>query len=268
MISISPVEGILIGDVIFGFIVLIIQLKVAIDRGENRITDTGVNPINYLFRRMPEGTYSTRQPFKKAWAWFGSIIGLVGFGWVAINVPEWIGLALVYVLLGLISMVVGLVEEIDPYKSEITACIVWGFGKWDEQILIGIGISIPFILLTASGQLFQVMQIKGMPVASFIVTVFMVPLIEESVFRGVIAPSIAEDAGVIHGAFVSAFIFAVYHAYAYKFNIFAMMVAFVFGVISAFVDLIYKSQLPGWIAHTLINLSAFMFWMGSACGGC
>ena len=261
---ISNAEIFIIGVVIFAHMVLAMQIKKAMDRGEHLMTDpTGINPLDYLFREMPEGTYSTNQPFKKAIMWSGVILDTVGSGWIAVNVPEWSMLGIIYVLMSLIVAIVFLVEEIAPKRSEATGAMLFGYGKWDEQILIGLVAALPFIVINVVGecQLFQVMQIKGMVIGSFIVTAFIVPTVEEATFRGVVAPSIAEDAGIVHGALISAFMFAVFHAYAFHYNYLAMFVVFVFGTIVGFIDLYYKSILPGLAAHAAINTVAYFSWL-------
>ena len=255
-------EFILLGDVIFGFVVAGMQIRGALKRGEHRMVDTGANPLDYLVGPMPEGTYTANQPFKKAFAWFGSIVGLLGFGWVAVNVPAMRSVAIIYGVFGAVAAAIILVEEIAPRKSEITACMLWGYGDWDKQILLGFAIALPFIVVEVlfSSLRFGVMQVQDMPLASFIITVLMVPIIEEGLFRGVLAPSIAEDAGIIHGALISSFVFTVFHAYAYQLNLPALAMVFLFGAVAGFVDLVYKSILPSATAHKLINLYAFMSW--------
>ena len=262
------IEFILLGDVIFGFIVAGMQIWAAMRRGEHRMVDTdrmvdtSVNPLDYLVGSMPEGTYSANQPFKKAFAWFGSIVGLLGFGWVAVNVPAMRDVATIYGVFGVAAMVVILVEEVAPRRSEITACMLWGYGEWDKQILLGFAIALPFIAVEIlfSSLRFGVMQVQDMPLASLIVTALMIPVIEEGFFRGVLAPSIAEDAGIIHGAIISSFVFTVFHAYVYHLSLPALVVVFVFGAVAGFVDLVYKSILPSATAHKLVNLYAFMCW--------
>jgi len=261
----SGAELFIFGLVIFANIVFIDQMRAAIRRGEHLMSDpTGVNPLDYLFRPMPEGTYNTNQPFKKAILWVGTIYGIVGSGWIIANVPEWATLGIFYALMSVFCGMIYLAEEIDPKRSEITAAMLFGYGKWEEQVLIGVALAVPFILINGhAGQVFQVMQIEGMVIGSFVVTVFIVPAVEEAAFRGIVAPSIAEDAGVVHGALVSAFMFAVFHAYAYNYSYPAMFVVFVFGAIAGFVDLAYKSVLPGLVAHKLINLAAFLSWLSA-----
>jgi len=261
----SGAELFILGLVIFANIVFIDQMRAAIRRGEHLMSDpTGVNPLDYLFRPMPEGTYNTNQPFKKAALWGGIILGLAGPGWIIANVPEWATLGIFYALMAVICGMIYLAEEIDPKRSEVSAAMLFGYGKWEEQVLIGVALAVPFILINGrSEQIFQVMQIKGMVIGSFVVTVFIVPTVEEAMFRGISAPTIAEDAGVVHGALVSAMLFAVFHAYAYGFNWVAMFVVFVFGAIAGFVDLAYKSVLPSLVAHMLINFAAFLSWLSA-----
>jgi len=261
----EPVEGILIGLVVMATSTAIMQIMAAIKRGEHLMTDPGPDPYDYFWKGpMPEGTFSANQPFKKAFEWFGAIMALMGFGWMAVNVPEYRTLAFIYAGMAVIAMVVYVAEEISPLKTETTACMLFGYGKWEEQILWGIIIGLVFVAFNyALGVYLQVnpLQVKEMPVASFIITVLMVPIVEEGLFRGVIAPSIAEDAGVLHGALVSAFAFAMFHGYAYGYNPVAMFIAFLFGTVAALVDFKYKSILPGAIAHQIVNFFAYLSWL-------
>jgi len=263
----EAVEGILVGLVVMATIVALMQIRAAIKRGEHLMTDPGPDPYDYFWRGpMPEGTFSANQPFKRVFMWFGAIMALMGFGWIAINVPEYRTLALIYAGMAVITMVVYIAEEISPLKTETTACMLFGYGKWDEQMFYGVIIGLAFVTLNyALGIYLQVnpLQVKEMPIASFIITVMMVPIVEEGLFRGVIAPSIAEDAGLIHGALISAFAFAMFHGYVYGYNPLAMTMAFLFGVVAALVDFKYKSLLPGAVGHSIVNFFAYINWLGN-----
>jgi len=254
----NKIEAILVGILVMGIQTAIMQIE-AEKRSGVVYRDNGVNPYNYLFRPMPEGTFSADQPYKRAFAWLGALVVLMGFGWIAVNVPPLTTLAMIYMGMGLIVMVVVLVEDISPTKSDITACMLWGYGHYEDQILLGLVIAIPFVLLNFVGEV--ALQIENMPVASFILTVIMIPMVEEALFRGVIAASIAEDAGIVHGAIFSAFIFAMFHAYAYHLDWLKIFIAFAFGVVVALADFKYKSILPGVVAHMAVNFSAYLVWL-------
>ena len=134
----------------------------------------------------------------------------------------------------------------------MTACMLWGCCCWSEQVLLGTLLAVPFVFPSLIG-----MQIRGMPLASFIMTVVMVPMTEEGLFRGVLAPSIAEQAGWVHGAFVSSLLFAIFHAYVYGLNAAKMLFAFAFGFLAAVVDFRYRSVVPGTVAHMIVNAVAW-----------
>jgi len=260
------VEFILVGLTLFAVMVGAMQYHSAIKKREHiLIKDSGVNPFDYLTKPMPEGTFSANQPFKKVYAWVGGVMCLMGFGWMAVNIPteyKTFVLSVIYGVASVVVMVVVLIEEVAPYKSEITGVMLLGYGEWDKQIEYGIAMSIPFILVSSLMKVYGIavkpFQVVGMPVASFILVAIMIPLVEEGLFRGVLAASIAEDAGVIHGALISAFVFAMFHAYAYSTNPVYMATAFAFGIVAALVDFRFKSTLPGTIAHSLTNMTAFI----------
>jgi len=227
-------EGVLVGLLVMAVGTALMQTLRAIERGEHLMEDPGPDPYDYLTKPMPEGTFSANQPFKRAFMWFGAIIALMGFGWMAVNVPEYRTLALIYAGMASIATIIYIAEEISPTATETTACMLLGYGKWLEQILYGAAIGFAFVTINnALGIYLQAnpLQVKDMPIASFIITVIMVPIVEEGLFRGIIAPSIAEDAGLLHGALISAFAFAMFHGYAYGYNPIAMFIAFLFGVV-------------------------------------
>jgi len=249
-------EFILVGVVVFAFIVTAMQIKAAMRRREQYMVDKTPPAYDYFwFAEMPEGTLSARQPFRKAFFWW-YMVTTFGMLWIAVNVPEWSTVGIIYVLFAAISFTVYLVEYVDPYITDVTGCMLWGFGNYDDQILEGVALATPFVLLGFVGQgmqVFQVLQIEGMPVASLVLTAFLVPNIEELFFRGFITSSVAEDIGCVQGAFVSGFVFAVFHGAVYHKELIPLMIVFAFGFAASMVDLRHKSILPGLVAHTIIN---------------
>ena len=263
--EIHPAEYILIGIFIMACMVSAMQVKAALRRGEIHKYSYGEDPYKYLIGPMPEGTFSANQPFKKAFMWFGGVLSLMGFGWLAVNVPELRTLAFIYLGMAAITLPIYLAEEISPKRTEVTACMLLGYGEWDKQVLYGLITGIVFVVVNSFFQVMQFhpFQIKEMLIASFMITVIMVPIVEEGLFRGILAPSIAEDAGILHGALVSAFVFAMFHAYTYSYNWLYILNAFIFGSVVAFIDFKFKSILPGAIAHSFVNFFAFITWLNT-----
>ena len=177
-------EFILTGCMIFAFLTMVMLVVESIKEGNiQKYKDNHpINIFDYLVKPMPYGTFTDRQPFVRAWAWGGAIITLVGFGWVMTNVPSWFTLGAVYFGMGTIIMSAGLFDEIAP-KNNILGMLGLGYGKWEEQIMYGMLIAVPFVLLDMIGMIYRVhFQIEGMPVASFILTSLMVPVVEEGSF--------------------------------------------------------------------------------------
>ncbi|RLI85929.1 MAG: hypothetical protein DRO98_06190 [Archaeoglobales archaeon] len=185
---------------------------------------------------------------------------IIGFAWLMVNVPQLFALSVIYSFLCVFIGVVGLAERIAPKKSDV-AILIWGYGKWGEQLAVGVAVAVPFVLMSFIGayQLaysYQFLSLKGRPLAAVIVTAFLIPIAEEGFFRCVIAPTTAEGIGVVPAALVSASTFAIFHFAVYQASIPAMFLAFLFGAFAAFADLIYKSGLPGLVGHIIINYSA------------
>jgi len=226
---------------------------------------TGINPLDYMFKPMPEQTYTFQQPFGLALIWSFMFAGIINLAWILINVPELYNLATVYLLMAFIPLIASLLEYSIPTKSRALAAVSLGWDRFGEQIFAGLVIASPFVmtnaLFTVKSQVME--ELAAMPVASFIITVLVVPLVEEMTFRGTLAPTIAKERGLVPAIIITSFVFAIFHAMAYEWTIPLLIYVFVFSLAATFVALYYKSVLSSWIAHTLVNLSAMMFVVGS-----
>jgi len=262
----TPEETVLLVNTLLGFSMFFILIYREIKRGALKGGDpTGINPLDYMFKSMPEGTYVFRQPFAKPMTWLFAVIGITNLAWVLINVPDLYAFATVYLLMAFVPGIVGFLEYAIPIKSEGVAAVSLGWDRFGEQIFAGLAIASPFVmtnaLFTVKSQVME--ELAAMPVASFIFTVIIVPLVEEATFRGALAPTIAKELGVIPSVIITSFVFAIFHAMAYEWTIPLLIYVFVFSLAATFVALYYKSVLSSWIAHTLVNLSAMMFVVGS-----
>ncbi|MHC1624950.1 MAG: hypothetical protein ACXQS2_03035, partial [Methermicoccaceae archaeon] len=95
----TPEEMVLLANTLLGFSLFFLLIYREIRRGALKMGDpTGINPLDYMFKPMPEQTYTFRQPFAKPLTWLFSIIGIVNLAWVLINVPDLYGFATVYLL--------------------------------------------------------------------------------------------------------------------------------------------------------------------------
>lgn len=221
-----------------------------------------VNPFDYPFSEMPSGTFNVWQPYKEAESWYVAIIGLNGLGWIMVNVPHLFTVAVIYFTFLLFSLIIVIAEFISPKHLRVTSAVAFGYGAWDGQVITGVLAGILFTFLSYSFKLlsFQVeaLQVENMPVASAIIIILVVPLVEEATFRDVVGMSAGEVFGWVPGMFISAAIFGLFHAYVYQLNFGMIFLAFVFGLIAQFIDYKYKSMLPGLVAHSVVNAWALI----------
>lgn len=266
----TPEEIVLLIHIMVGFGVFVILCHRDIRLGRHRWNAPQFNPMDYLLSKMPEDVYVFKQPFSLALTWLFTSVGVVGMGWVLVNVPELYQIATVYILMALIAGFVAMFEYAIPIQSELVAAIGLGYNRWVEQILVGVVIALPFIfvnsLFIVEGGTFELSlfkELETVPVAAFLFTVLIVPLVEEGIFRGVFAPTVAKELGIIPAVFLVSLFFAIYHAYVYQWTVALFLYAFSFSVLATLAALYYCSILPGWVAHTLVNLSTMLFFMGS-----
>lgn len=92
---------------------------------------------------------------------------------------------------------------------------------------------------------------------AFIALVIMPPIMEETVFRGLVFPAIANRLGAVWGMILSSAVFAMAH---FQPNI--VVYTFVLGLILCWLYLKFKSTIPGMMLHMLNNGLAFWALMG------
>jgi len=223
-----------------------------------------IDVFKYMFKPVPQGYFTSRQPYFNVFAWLGAFQCGIGFLWLYICVPEMRLVANAYLwMVGVVATVCLVNYYFSWYGKipmDILGVMTFGWCCWEDQILFGMLLALPFLLLSfLSVETF--LQIKNMPIASFIVTVIMVPMVEEGFFRGVLAPSIAEFAGIFHGALATSILFAVFHAYVYHLDWFRIGVVFCFGFAASMVDFKFDSVLPSTIAHSIINFVAYLHYV-------
>lgn len=219
-----------------------------------------IDAYEYLFKPVPRGYFTAKQPYFNVFAWIGGLQCIMGFLWMAVCVPEMRTVAFIYLIMaGIVATCYLISYYSTPQPMEVLGVMAFGWCCWEDQVLFGMVLAIPFLIL--SMLTVSPMQIKDMPIASFIVTVIMVPMVEESLFRGVWAPSVAEFAGIVHGALSSAILFALFHAYVYQLDWFRIGIVFAFGFAASMVDFKFDSVLPSTIAHSIINFVAYLHYI-------
>jgi len=212
----------------------------------------------YVFKELPEGTFTANQPFARAHLWLVFILGFWGFFWVMVSIMEWAVVGAVYHCV-CFAATCAIWLEVSRFQRRLTAVMIYGNSRWGEQILYGLILALPFLLLGVTQQFMQTMQLTGMPVAMFLLSVIMIPLAEEVGFRGLIAPMLAESFGIMPATVLSSFLFAIFHGYVYQAALVPLAIAFSFGCVACLVNFRYKSILPGLVGHIAINCVAVMF---------
>lgn len=89
--------------------------------------------------------------------------------------------------------------------------------------------------------------------SSIIAVVIVAPVMEELFFRGLILNGLLSQYSIKKSVLVSAILFMLFHVNPYQFA-----VAFIFGIISAFIFVATRSLLPCILCHLLINVQPFI----------
>lgn len=230
------------------------------------VREGGVDPLRYLFTPVPAGTFTTKIPYFKSSTILGGTLIYLQLAWMLVNTPEFSGAVLYYTLLSLFVLPIYLVESIAPKKS-ISGYVPFGYYKIEDQILAGLVIGGVFVVaqivlstinLASMQIVVSKLEITGSVFSSFLLSIFMIPMIEENVFRGIAAGSFAEFYGTAPGAVISGIIFGMFHGLVYGFNAVLVLYAAAFGIVAAFVAYYFNSIIPSYIAHVLINAFAFL----------
>ncbi|HEY6736683.1 MAG TPA: type II CAAX endopeptidase family protein [Candidatus Saccharimonadia bacterium] len=88
---------------------------------------------------------------------------------------------------------------------------------------------------------------------AFVALVLLPPILEETIFRGLVFPAIAKRAGIIWGAVVSSALFALLHGQA---NI--GVYTFILGLVLCTMYVKFRSIIPGILLHMVNNYLAFL----------
>ncbi len=158
-----------------------------------------------------------------------------------------------------------------PYLVMMIAFVLWAKTKADRRIEISTSLGIPafamsFIVTWIIVSLLVSFGIFAIPFfpkeilfQTIIINIFVVSVAEEVMFRGVLLEAFGKL-----GVFISAFLFAMWHMYAYNViwyeglelaSFTGLVLAFVFGIILGFVALKKEWGLPATIGiHAAYNL--------------
>ncbi|RLC34550.1 MAG: hypothetical protein DRZ76_02470 [Candidatus Nealsonbacteria bacterium] len=230
--------------------------------GYGPYTMVEVNPFDYPFESMPSGTFNPDQPLSVTNLWLSVILAFLPLTWVLIVIPDMDlkFFAMAYLILFSAPSIVSGIEILDPVKSRGVAVVSFGYGAFLKQMLMGLLAAMPFVYLCSLNiyKISTLFQIEGAYAATAILSVLAVPVVEEELFRDVVGFSVAEKLGWVPGALFSSALFALFHSYVYSLSLHLMLLSFAFGVVVQIIDYKYKSVLPGYIAHILVNASAVL----------
>lgn len=169
-----------------------------------------------------------------------------------------------YSILGFITFFLFVVQGIN--KNRFPAAI--GFGRKDElagNILIGITFGLFFIGLTSFiSQLSFITAQDVNTIATLGMVIIVASFIEEAFHSGILAPTIAEKAGIVPSIFLTSVVFMLGHGYTYGWILFPLVIAFLFRMVATSIVLYKKSWVNVFIAHAMINaLSTFTLYIMS-----
>ncbi len=94
---------------------------------------------------------------------------------------------------------------------------------------------------------------KQQPILAIFALVILPPMLEETLFRGLMFPTLSKRIGLVWGAILSSALFGFAHLQA---NI--SVYTFVLGLVLCFMYVKLKSTIPGMLLHMLNNYVAFI----------
>lgn len=228
--------------------------------------------INYLdekywFSGYPEGAFSVKPPYtidpQKFLFWAALFLALPML-WILVNMPDLSNVTLVYLIMTGVFLTPAMLEYLFPLEMRVTGILGWGGKSYEIQAVVGAMIAVVTLTMfwTAPQQLsFVPMQMIGLgkTVAAFYLTVIAIPWVEEFIFGNLLASSFIEELGIVPGALLISITFSAFHYLVYASNIYLLITAFIFRFITSIALVKFTSFLPGYVAHTIVNLVGFLF---------
>ena len=206
-------------------------------------------------------------------AFFGTVFSLI-YAWMLVNVPEYRWFANIYILSAITAWFIIGVEWIT--RGEYPVWEVWGYvTKLKDLIYAPICVIITIITCAVISKLmgmtitlpFAVYTISPNLIANIFIIGICVPFYEETLFLGIIPPSIinclleyfpemTENTALAISAVISGFMFAVFHWFTYNAMISMLIVLFIYRVVTVIIAYHVKSIGFAIIAHAIINTLA------------
>ena len=121
----------------------------------------------------------------------------------------------------------------------------------------GLLISLPLVIisLVIGGSTAEIAFLVITPLfASLLFNVFLIPIVEEQMFRGAFTPTLAQWVGILPSIAIAGLGFGIFHWYVFHQALIFMLFSILFGFVMSFWTL-YKRQITSpLIAHILYNL--------------
>jgi membrane protease YdiL (CAAX protease family) len=218
-----------------------------------------VKPDNWL-GRAKNGSWTFIDKSTKNGLYIFSVALLVILMIIVIpNFPTFQNMAIYYIALGALALG-GLF--IEGYSKKFWIASI-GLGKSNEllgNIVIGSSFALLFISLTGFVSQLDFIQIPLNSIISIMMTVIVASFFEEAFHSGILAPTIAEKAGITSSILLTSAVFMLGHGLTYGWTFFPLLNAFLFRIIATYIVLYRKSWMNIFIAHVIINtLSVFTF---------
>jgi len=221
--------------------------------------------LEHLFRGYPRGTFRpyVDTPGSKLayeiFVWLIMSVGLLGFAWVMVSMPEFWSLGVVYSIITLAAMMGIISNAISPGRPLITASarFVGERGILYDLVLGGV---IAFLCIMVAAPPLEI----GYPLrieptlAGFVFLGLLIPLAEESFFGAFISPTILERHGIFYGVTSSALIFTAFHLAVSPFDPRFLVLAYGFRALATLALAMTKSAIPGFVGHILFNMSRIL----------
>jgi membrane protease YdiL (CAAX protease family) len=224
-----------------------------------------IDYFSHPFKKYKEGAFSVMPPYTidpNKFLIAGFLLIFAPLVWVLFNIPEAFRPALLYVILSLLTIIIGFFELLFPIKFEPGGMVGFGGEEYETQILVGIGIgfltSMMFLFVRNSVESSQVLVLPISPITIFF-TLVIAPFIEEWFFGNILPASLMEEMGWVGGTILSCVSFALMHFLAYNASLSLMAVVFAFRFMTCIAMLKWVSFLPGLAGHFVANLLSIIF---------
>ena len=192
------------------------------------------------------------------------------------EISEWVFYVVVYGGLSLVVWGVWRRYRTAPFRRNLGVSFRWSDLGWGPLLfivarMVQIGVTLPLIFIPAlrrsTSRYSDLMRSQpiGLLVTLFFVGVFVAPVVEELVFRGVFLRSLLTRVKAPVAAIIQGILFGCYHFAPVLglYNIVLITANGAFGVVFGFVALKRRSLGTGMIAHSLTNASVFLIILAS-----